>query len=1701
MNDRAAAPTVAASQSAAVLEQGTYEVIRDRLAAHGADLKGRLERLNRARQEVFGAIRTELVATERVTTQNKCVPRDLVAIGRNRFLFGYNVHVGLRSETRLADVFAVYEHHDHRFHELPLEALAVPEFEEDFKSLYQYYRQTVFARFSIIGPHLFMVFQVGKGLADVKTFKWLLREDRLVYLGNLSDYEFRFPPQHEFEWTRTHRELHRAGLHPHISIEDRVFVETIGGDLTIKIEDNTATGEGIYAEPVENQDQTLDDAEVFCATLGHLILLKIRPYQEKQFRYLVYNEKLQQVRRVDAIEDACVLLPDNHGIIFSSGYYLQTGEFKMFETGFDGIKFDGRVQAPNGEDHLYRFYHPESGHYLLMSYNVIEQRVEVPMLCGGASLFENGELALFKDDPDPQKHHVIQIWQTPFTASAAAPAVRKDSLLYKIGNPDLVRAMAECHEVLNLLSKDDTYANLYLDLVKKTGTVIDSYFWIGEEEAQNLKSALVAIRQAAGSALEEFDKVIRIRRSTAAQVRQVTEKARGLISGIPYTRLNEIGLFVENLAALRAVRGELVSLKELRYVELPPIESAEKEVAAHVEKLSGLAVQFLLGEDALSPYRARVEELEGRIQALVKVTEARSLAEELSALAKDLEMLIEVVSNLKIEDATQTTRIIENISGVYSVLNEARARLKQQNKQLQSAEAIAEFASQSRLLNQALVNYLELSNSPAKCDEYLTRLLVQVEELEGRFADFEEFILQLTEKRNELCNAFEARKLELVEARNRKTTGLLTAAERILKGVRHRVGQLKSVEEINGYYAADLMIAKVRELVRQLIELGDSVKADDLQSRLKTIHQDAVRQLKDRQELYVGGQNLIQLGNHRFSINSQELDLTVVQRDGTMWLHLAGTRFFEKIEDPEFLATQAVWGQELISENTLVYRAEYLAGLIFQQLLEEGKIGEAARWPDAKRLATVQTFMTPRYAEGYVKGVHDADAARLLGALLEMHTAIGLLRYPAPARACAAAFWNQFPDGPQKALLLGKIRSYDAMQQLFPCRGPQAAYIRELRELLARFATDIGLFGKESCEDAAEYLYHEIKRAKSFVISPEAATLFNGFQTHVAAHRFTEAFAAARAAVKDDFAGTFELLRDWMRGYVGSLEDPDKQEYLDEGAVLLLRGECPRTDVIPGSVRRQLQDLLGNHQVIKEGRYELDYIRFMRKLRDYRRQVVPQFERYQVLKKQLLERQRETLRLDDFRPRVLTSFVRNQLIDSVYLPLIGNNLAKQIGVEGETKRTDLMGLLLLVSPPGYGKTTLMEYIANRLGLVFIKINGPAIGDKVVSLDPAEAPNAAARQELEKLNLAFEMGDNVMLCLDDIQHCHPEFLQKFIALCDAQRKIEGVYCGRARTYDLRGRKVAIVMAGNPYTESGEKFQLPDMLANRADTYNLGDILGNNAEAFKQSYLENAVTSSPVLSQVAARSPKDIYPIIRLAQDGSRDGLEFEANYSAEELNQFASVMKKLIRVRDVLLKVNAEYIRSAAQADAYRTEPPFKLQGSYRNMNRLAEQVLPIMNDLEVDALIQQHYQNEAQTLTHGAEANLLKFKELTGALTPAEARRWNDIKRTFKKNLLLRTGDGQDPVGLVVGQLSAFNEGLDSIREVLASHASDRPNPVTVLLLPAPKEAKETTAPTPNDAPSQLPSSPPSDEHLREVRITPETLKKIWELVERQGQQ
>ena len=92
------------------------------------------------------------------------------------------------------------------------------------------------------------------------------------------------------------------------------------------------------------------------------------------------------------------------------------------------------------------------------------------------------------------------------------------------------------------------------------------------------------------------------------------------------------------------------------------------------------------------------------------------------------------------------------------------------------------------------------------------------------------------------------------------------------------------------------MIDRVRETIEQLKALGDAVKAEDIANRLKTIHQDTIRQLKDKQALYEEDDTP---HPSRAAIDSrstsQPLEGTVVQKDGRLCFHLTGTGFFEAI--------------------------------------------------------------------------------------------------------------------------------------------------------------------------------------------------------------------------------------------------------------------------------------------------------------------------------------------------------------------------------------------------------------------------------------------------------------------------------------------------------------------------------------------------------------------------------------------------------------------------------------------------------------------------------------------------------------------------------------------------------------------------------------------------------------------------------------
>ena len=167
--------------------------------------------------------------------------------------------------------------------------------------------------------------------------RWRIEPDgQVVYVDDRGDRDHAalYPAAHDFEWIEVTRDHQVSGKHPHYNVLDTVFVECVHGDLTIKVENNTETGQGVYAEPVDDPNQSLDDARIYYAPIGRpggLIVLKILPFRETAWRYLVFDTRSQKVVRADGIGQGCRSLPEDHGVIFPGGTVLVGGAARMFD--------------------------------------------------------------------------------------------------------------------------------------------------------------------------------------------------------------------------------------------------------------------------------------------------------------------------------------------------------------------------------------------------------------------------------------------------------------------------------------------------------------------------------------------------------------------------------------------------------------------------------------------------------------------------------------------------------------------------------------------------------------------------------------------------------------------------------------------------------------------------------------------------------------------------------------------------------------------------------------------------------------------------------------------------------------------------------------------------------------------------------------------------------------------------------------------------------------------------------------------------------------------------------------------------------------------------------------------------------------------------------------------------------------------------
>ncbi|BDD03164.1 DNA repair ATPase [Aureibacter tunicatorum] len=1585
------------------LDFSTYEVLKQRLQQQTESLENKLQQLDASRKEAFGSFDMSLLESVGLELPEKSRLVDFTILGNLVMAGRFNE---LRQEnSKLEDIFSLYEYKEGGKLELiDLNIIDQSEFKRELFETLTNNAQVRFYRFVRKDHYVYFAFKSPGARNYFKVFKWLYENGEMKYLGVNVKHELNLPEQQELNWKLISKEKLNAGDAPLLEMTDEEVTQLVG-----------------------NKPEALLHAK-----LGNLVLIKFKSGYES-YKYLIYHNRFKTVDAVESLQEACLILPNDQGVIFPKGFYLQSGDHESYDYPCKNLSYVKHILSKSGQDYLYVFYNDEEHVYILYHYNKVDQEVKASILCHAFSLFEDGKLCLYKKEDDSLKmKYALQLWSSPYVGADFQTQVNKDSFLYKIGNKEVINVITECKGLVKELHKPYDSKDDYKLLMNLTSAVINKFHWIEDERAFKLKDTLEMIKNASKSAIDEFDKVVDLKLNLVEVIGELENKVNDLSAELEAEAPKDIQEFVGYLARFKSLQSEALRIKEHKDLieNMDALERISEALKLKVDELTQGVSEVLEGDSFLDKYEGMLAELEGEIGQSEKAFDIPKLEEKIIDLSDEVELLTELVGDLAVEDKSFIASVLQKLSTIYTKVSKLKTDIDIKKDKLSSKEGKEVFSAEFQLVEQSVAHRLNLSDTPEKCEVNLNKLLIKLDELEARFAHEDSFLDKLSEKREQLRSAFEMKRNSLQENEASKLLKKFETAERVLGVISGRVDSLSSVEEVDAFFTSDPMIYKFEGLVNDLFEGDDYVKGESLMTRFQRIKEDRLRMIRDGEELYVKD-GVINLGNYAFSVNPKSFKLSLVPKGDELFFHISGTNFYEKIEDETISEHKKFWGQRFISESDDILRAEYLAYIVFEQLrshsfsVDDAVLG-AEEWSalsEDDQLKSINDFMIQRYQEGYVKGVHDVDALRILNSLIGFCSKAELLRFSSSVRAGARYAWDVWLDKNRRQTLERQINGLSYVVKNFPGNDHFDQVKSELTHEVSSCYLQTELFDQEDIEDATQYLYSElVKMDPSFVVDERASELLEGFLESLKEGSLEEQFRASFQHITNR-PFQYRILRAWL-GAHAEVNAKELLPFVEEASVLLLTRSSHKENILSVPLSEMLEDFNSVHPLVDEGTYQLDFQDFFRKMSRYFIAGREQFEQFHERKNELMEEFNQFFNIESLSTDVLSTFVRNKLINDVYLPLIGANLAKQIGEHGDEKRTDRMGLLLLISPPGYGKTSLMEYLASRLGLAFVKIDGPSLGRDITSLDPETAHNAGAKEELLKLNTAFEMGDNVMMYIDDIQHCSSEFLQKFISLCDAQRKIEGKFKGKPKTYSFKNSKFCVVMAGNPFTENGKRFKVPEMLLNRADIYNLGDITAQSSKEFELSYLENSLVANKHTKSYASKLGDDFGKMILWAE-GKIDGFGLVEKFDPVEVEEMKEMLGKFVRVRNVLMKVNEAYIRSSKGDFDILEEPPFKLQGSYRDMQNIVERINPVMNVSEVDQMISSYYKRESMVLSEHAESSLLKVKEIMGVMTPEEREKWGIIKTKYAE--FIESGGDKYHMGHVLSQLGSITEGLDNI--------------------------------------------------------------------------
>ncbi len=256
--------------------------------------------------------------------------------------------------------------------------------------------------------------------------------------------------------------------------------------------------------------------------------------------------------RVDAISDSCVQLPEDHGIVFPGGYYLQNGEYKTFGDDLAGLKTKRVIRSPNGEDVLYVFYEREGGTIALLGYNLIRKEIQNPISGHGYAIAHDGTIVIFSAESEPTRVHPMQVWTTLYvSAEYASQTPTNQTFLGRIGNAELVRGISDLLSVCRMIENQEVSVRIYEELSRLSHKLFDNHYWVEDEKLSDIAGLLRDISSTAELVIDEFEKVESIRQQSNETMANAEQTQQSIIAAIQPDSWELVEQYVEALDQLR----------------------------------------------------------------------------------------------------------------------------------------------------------------------------------------------------------------------------------------------------------------------------------------------------------------------------------------------------------------------------------------------------------------------------------------------------------------------------------------------------------------------------------------------------------------------------------------------------------------------------------------------------------------------------------------------------------------------------------------------------------------------------------------------------------------------------------------------------------------------------------------------------------------------------------------------------------------------------------------------------------------------------------------------------------------------------------------------------------------------------------------------------------------------------------------------